>query len=111
MILICYFVVPIPIVTVTALNQSIGSPLSLRCDITTVKGVTSSIKIVWMTDQELRMEIINTTSDKSTYTDYYNRSKVLTLKDNNTEYHCQVFLNKIPPINESLTLNLTGNGK
>jgi len=39
---------PTPSLLVTALNnQQVGDPLLLKCNVTTVRGITSSVDIVW----------------------------------------------------------------
>ena len=93
-----------------AVNQNIGDPISLRCDVNTVRGITSSsIDVVWMTDGgELRKEHLNTTGNKTEYTDYYNDSRKLDLMDDNTVYWCQVFVNGRLVKNGNMTLKLTG---
>ena len=41
-------IVPTPNVLVTALNnQQVGDPLLLECNVTTVRGITSSVDIEW----------------------------------------------------------------
>ena len=43
-----FFSVPIPTVSVTALNtQTVGQSLTLQCEVTTVRGITSRVDIVW----------------------------------------------------------------
>ena len=97
-----HLVVPNPNVSVTAVNQDIGDPLSLRCDVSTVKGITSSVHIVWMANgKELKQENGNVTENITAYTYYYNSSEKLTLNDNNTIYQCQVSINANPLKNTS----------
>jgi len=46
--------VPPPTVSMTALSdQIVGDPLSQECNVITVRGVTSSVDIVWMKDNEM----------------------------------------------------------
>ena len=98
----------------TAVNQDIGDPLSLRCDVSTVKGITSSVHIVWMANgKELKQENGNVTENITAYTYYYNSSEKLTLNDGNTIYQCQVSINANLPkiISNNLTLNAIDSGK
>ena len=47
----CYYlIVPAPNVTVRVLDDEpiIGAPLSLECNVTVARGVTSSVNITWM---------------------------------------------------------------
>jgi len=97
-----YFAVPVPNVSVTALNQSIGNQLSLKCDVSTVKGITSSVDIVWMAnDVEMERYNGNITEDKTSYVYYYNANTLLTVNENNTVYKCQVVVNTNPSMNSS----------
>jgi len=95
---------------VTAIAQNIGDPLSLRCDVSTVKGITSSVDIVWMTNGGTPIVLAgNVTANETAYVYYYNSSKTLTINDNNTVYQCQVVINTSPVINitGNVTLNVT----
>lgn len=105
------FTVPIPNVSMTALNhQHIGNTLSLRCDVRIVKGITSTVDIVWKADgREIQRYNGNMSENKTFYVYYFNGTTILTAYDNNTVYQCQVVVNRSPLINatDSLTLNLT----
>ena len=100
---------PIPSVSIIALNQSIGNTLVLRCDVRIVKGITSKVDIVWKADG---MEILryngNISENRTFYVYYFNSSKTLTANDNNTVHQCQVIINRSPLINttDSLMLSL-----
>ena len=53
MILCC--VVPLPLVQITILdnetlsNKTLGDPLTLHCTVTAVRGISSSVDIIWTT--------------------------------------------------------------
>ena len=69
-------VVPLPTVTVTAPDsQIIGRPLPLQCEVTTVRGITSRVDIVWRRDgAELeRMNDVSLTvmGNSLVYTSFY----------------------------------------
>ena len=104
-----YFVVPNANVSITAVNQNVGDPISLRCDVSVVKGITSSVNITWMmgNGNELRSYNGNFTESTTAYTYYYNDSEKLTLNDNNTVYQCQVTINNRSLGNDNLTLNVS----
>lgn len=104
-----YYVVPPPDIDATAISQVIGSQLSLRCDVTTVKGITSNLSIKWLTNGTEK-EHNNVTENKTMYTLYYNGSGKLTSDDNNTVYQCQASINNVSRI-YNLTLNVIGNGE
>ena len=112
-LIIVLFTVPTHNITVVALNpQIVGQSLTLECNVTTVKGITSRVDIVWNSnDTELeRMEGVNisTTTDNSVvYRDIYTISQLATT-DNGTMYQCEVVINTSPPVmaNYSVTLHL-----
>jgi len=94
-------IVPTPNVTVTTLNnQPVGDPLLLECNITTVRGITSSVDIVWITNDEEVKTVKNVsgeTADNSVvYRSIYNDSEIS--QDNKT-YQCTVMINASPVIN------------
>jgi len=102
-------------VNVTAPNtQIVGQLLTLECSVTTVRGITSTVDVVWSSDDtELeRMEgvIVSSTADNSVvYTDTYNISQLSTT-DDGREYQCEVVINTSPPVmaNDSVTLDVMG---
>jgi len=65
-------------------NEQIGQHLSLQCNVITERGITSSVNIVWITNDEEVGRVNNVsgkTVDKSVaYSDTYNTS-MLTEKD------------------------------
>ena len=107
--------VPSPNVTVTASNtQIVGQSLTLECSVTTVRGITSRVDIIWSSDgRELeRMEGVNvssTTDNSVVYTDTYNISQLSTT-DEDREYQCEVVINTSPSVmaNDSVTLDVMG---
>ena len=110
------FLVPTPdSVNVTVIStQTVGQPLALECSINTVRGITSRVDIVWISNgvELSRTEGVNVsfTSDSLvTYTEYYNAFQLNT-SDNNRLYQCQVFVNTSPLLmaDDSVTLDVTG---
>ena len=68
--------VPTPTVSVTAPNtQTVGQSLTLQCEVTTVRGITSRVDIMWSSDGTTLRRINDTTAitmDNSlVYTDSY----------------------------------------
>ena len=110
-----YITVPTPSVTVTAPNtQIVGGPLTLTCNVTAVRGITSSVDIVWRRNGT---EVMRTNDTSSTmmdtslvYTDTYNISQLNTT-DEGIEYGCQVVINSTPQVmaNDTVSLDVTGN--
>ena len=110
------YLVPVPnstSVTVVG-NQTVGQSLMLKCTVTTVKGITSRMDIVWSSNSyELkRTEGVNSyfTSDNSeTYTDSYNAIQINT-SDDGRVFDCKLLVNTIPLliIDGSVTLDVIG---
>ena len=110
-----HIIVPVPSVTVKVPNnQTVGQPLILECDVTTVRGITSSVDIVWSSDNsELNtvrgVEISSTINDTLLFTNTYSIPQ-LTTADENKEYQCEVFIDTETPViaTNIVMLNVTG---
>lgn len=110
-----YLVVPTPLVILRAPeNQIVGQTLTLKCDITTVKGVTSRVDIIWSSgDLELkRTEGINVssmTTDSLLYMDFYLISQLSTTHEETT-YKCTAVITGPSPVlaTDNVLLNVTG---
>ena len=106
---------PTPSVTITAPNtQIVGQSLTLECSVTTVRGITSRVDIIWSRDgtEVERMEgvsISSTTGNMVMYTDTYTILQ-LNITDNRTVYQCEVVINTGPPVmaTGSVTLDVMG---
>ena len=115
--LICFpllFLVPTPSVTVTAPNtQTVGQPLTLTCNVTTVRGITSAVNMVWRKGRTILQKKRNPTfilmSSSLVYMDNYTISQ-LNSDDDGIEYECRLVIRKSPPIkvSSSLTLDVIG---
>ena len=108
------FSVPTPTVSVTAPNtQTVGQSLTLQCEVTTVRGITSRVDIVWSSNgAELeRMNNVSSTTmgNSLVYTDSYNISQLSTT-DEDRVIQCEVVINSSPSAiaNNNITLNVTG---
>ena len=115
-IILFYIIVPIPNVTVTAPNnQPVGQSLTLQCNVTTVRGITSRVDIVWRnsigSNELQRMDnVSSTTMDNSlVYTDSYTISQLSTT-DEGRVIQCEVVINASPSVmaSDSITLDVTG---
>jgi len=99
---------------VTALNnQLMGDPLLLECNVTTVRGITSSVDIVWIINDKEVERVYNVsgeTIDKSVvYSNTYsNNGSFLSKDDNGTVYRC--FVSTAVNTTGNHTLNLKGDG-
>jgi len=104
--------VPTPSVTITAPNtQIVGLSLTLECNVTAVRGITSRVDIVWSRNgtEVGRLEGVSTTGNMVMYTDTYIISQ-LNITDNRTVYQCEVVINTSPPVmvTGSVTLDVMG---
>ena len=107
-------IVPTPNATVSALNfQTVGQSLTLQCEVTTVRGITSRVDIVWSSNGIVLRRIndtMDTTLDNSlVYTDSYNISQLSTTDDGRV-IQCEVVINASPTITatDNITLNVMG---
>ena len=106
---------PIPNVSITTIGAlKVSQPLTLECSITTVKGITSRVDIVWSSNglELKRIDGANVTfvSDNSEiYTVFYDISQLIT-SDHGREYQCGIFINTTPSVMAigSITLDVTG---
>jgi len=92
-----------PNVTVTAPNtQIVGQSLTLECSVTTVRGITSRVDIIWnRNDTKAKttkgVNVSSTTGNLVMYTDTYTISQLNTT-DDSSEYQCEVVINTNPPV-------------
>ena len=108
-------IVPDPLVTVDAPSiQIVGDPLTLYCNITTVRGITSRVDVVWSSNGLAlrRIEGIQsnlTINDSILYMDSYTISQLGTVDEGRT-YQCGIVINQPIPltVNGSITLDVTG---
>ena len=118
------YLVPIPLVQITIFdnetlenetlgNVTIGEPLTLDCTVTAVRGISSSVDIIWTTGGRVVRRVDNITADiendSAIYTDSFEISSLSAI-DNGREYQCTVVINASPPVNNSdqITLNFSG---
>ena len=109
------YIVSTPTVSVTTLNtqlREVGQSLKLQCQVSTVKGITSGMYIVWSigSTELVRINVSSTTMGNSlVYTDYHTISQLST-NDDDRVVKCEGVINTKPPImaNDSITLNVTG---
>ena len=102
-------------VNVTVVStQTVGQALTLECNITTVRGITSRVDIVWSSNgvelKRTERANVSTTSDSlATYADYYNVLQLNT-SDDGRVYQCKMLVNTSPPLTAdgNITLDVTG---
>ena len=108
------FLVPIPTVSVTTLNnQTVGQSLALQCEVTIMGDITSRVDIVWSSNgAQLNRtnNISSTTMDSSlVYSDSYTISQLDTTDDGRT-IMCEILFSAYPLVMDSndITLDVTG---
>ena len=93
----------------------VGQPIMLECTVTTVKGITDQVDIVWNntnSGKEWKRENVNISMEDSSsvvYRDCFNISQLAT-NDNNVTYKCEVIINSSSLIMaaNNTTLHVTG---
>ena len=99
---------------ITALNtQTVGQSLTLQCKVTTVRGITSRMDIVWSSHGS-ELERINNVSSPTmnnslVYTGSYTIS-LLSTTDHGSVIQCGMASNASQSVlaSDSITLNVTG---
>ena len=93
--------------------QTVGQSLTLQCEVTTVRGITSRVDIVWSSGgMELkRMSNVSSATmvNSLVYTNSYTISQLNTTDDGRV-IQCEVVINTSPSLmtNNSITLSVTG---
>ena len=94
--------------------QTVSQSLTLQCDVTTVRGITSRVDIVWSSGgveldraNSLTAAIMN---DTVMYSDSYTTDP-LNSNDNGRTIQCQVVINTAPPVTNTHTVELMLSGK
>ena len=94
-------------------TQTVSQSLTLQCEVTTVRGITSRVDIVWSSngaELERMNNVSSTTMDNSlVYTDSYTISQLSTTDDGRV-IQCEVVINTSPSVmaNDNITLDVTG---
>ena len=106
-----FCVAPEPNVDLTAANtQIVGQSLTLECSVTTVRGITSRVDIVWSSDGE-ELQIMNGSFTNNNFTMYTSAYTIpqLSTTDDGRVYQCTVVINTSPPVmaTGSVTLDVT----
>ena len=107
--------VPVPTMTMNALNnQTVGQSLTLESTITTVRGITSRVDIVWSSNgvelKRTRKATANSTHDDTElYVDSYH-ILLLSTTDDGRVFKCEIVFmtNPIIMAAANVTLDVTG---
>ena len=82
-------------------NITIGDPLTLDCTVTAVRGISSSVDIIWTTGGRVVRRVDDITADvendSAIYTDSFEISSLSAI-DNGREYQCTVMINASQPV-------------
>ena len=113
--IVSFYTVPTPSIIIDAPNiPTVGQALTLNCLVTTVRGITSRLDIVWNSnDLELKRTkgvIVNVTTDESMiFTDSYTILQLSTA-DEDRVLQCEVKINGNTTVTstEVITLDVTG---
>ena len=108
-------IVPSPFVSVKVPDiQLVGDSLTLNCSVTTVRGITSTLDIVWSSNgTELQkaegVMVKSITHTSMLFINYYTISKVSTT-DEGRSLQCEVNINGSTTVmvTEAITLHVTG---
>ena len=101
-------------VVVTLNEQIVGQPLMLECTMSTPRGISSRVEVVWSRDGVELEHINNISSNFSSpelvvYTNIYT-IPLLGTYDDDIVYECEVIINSSPihKVKDSVTLDVTG---
>ena len=94
-------------------NLTIGDPLTLDCTVTAVRGISSSVDIIWTTGSRVVRRVEDIMADIENYSVIYTDSfeiSSLSAIDNGREYQCTVVINASQPVysSDQFTLIFTG---
>ena len=110
----CDFLYIDPIVSVEIMAASIPSidqPLVLQCTATTVRGITSTVDIIWTTGNTQVRRVNNVTASSNiNSSSIYNDSFIissLNLSDIGSVYECEVLINSVVPIADKTDFNVS----
>ena len=84
-------------------TQTVGQSLTLQCSVTTVRGITSRVDIIWSSNGTVLRTV-------SGYSDSYTITQLSTT-DEDRIYECMVVINTSPPITAISSVRLDVNSK
>ena len=106
--------VPTPFVSITPpVTQIVGDPLELHCAVTTVRGITSRVDIVWSSGGTVLRRINGTTpttmGNSLVYTESLSIPQLSTTDDGRV-IQCGVVIDTSPSVmaTDSITVDVTG---
>ena len=112
--IIILYLVPDPTVSIAIPSPlTVGQSLTLYCNGTTVRGITSDVDIVWRRNNTMvnitRVTATNIMDNLLMYKDLYIISQLNT-SDNKAVYKCSIVVRTYPQVTatDAATLNVTG---
>ena len=112
--ILCLVPAPDSIDLIVASTQTVGQPLVLQCDVTTVRGITSRVDIALSSNgselKRIEGASVNFTSDGlDIYTVFYDALQLNT-SDDDRVFRCEVIVNTSPSLmaDDYITLDVTG---
>ena len=108
--LLCiYLLVPPPTITVKhSGSMTVGRSLYLNCMVTTVRGITRRISVVWTSCDK---KLYSTSITQGTTSNIRYRIHQLNTTDHGKVYQCEVVINTIPPVRATGQITLNVNSK
>ena len=113
--MLLFRLVPAPSVTLIAPSrQTVGHSLTLECSITTMRGITSRVDIVWSSDCVPLKRIMNAspnfTDDKGEVYQYAYNIPLLNTSDDGKVIECEIIIMTTPSIvaTDKVILHVTG---
>jgi len=95
-------------------TQIVGQSLALECSMTTVRGITSRVDILWSSDgsilnKENNISRVSSAENFAVYTNTYAISP-LSVSDDGRTYWCEAVINSKPPFatSHNITLDVIG---
>ena len=115
--MLCLFTVPSPVVEVTSIDTvEFGKATTLECNVTTVRGITSRVDIIWRNGSNsttvTTMENItaNIVNNSAVYTNQL-VTPPLSVNDSGRVYYCAVSINSTFGVSSYGTIVLDFIGK
>ena len=113
MFLLNILVAPLAIFITVPNTQTVSQSITMQCEVTTVRGITSRVDIVWIScgvELQSMNDVSSTTiSNSLVYTDYYTILQLNTTDDDRV-IQCKGVINANPPVmaNDIIILDVIG---
>ena len=99
---------------VNSTSQIVGQSLTLECSVTTVRGITSRVDIVWNRSDQMLITVsgVNISFSSNNITIYSSSYTIpqLSTTDDGRVYQCEAVINTSPSISVSSNITLLNIG-